>query len=292
MGAYLELAITIFFFSTFELVSKTTVGYIHPLQLNFLRFLFGGLILFPLAIPFFKRQRLTFKDFGRLLVLGILGVSISLSLLQYSITRISASTAAVLFCTNPLFVTFFAGPLLQEKSTKYHLGGLLAGLGGIILICLDGITTSSFDALGILLAVLSAITYAMYTVYSKVCLRSMPGSVINSISFVLGSLVLLPALAKLNLPLFTFPVKIMPQMLYLIIAATAVAYYFFLSALSKLPATIGSLVFLIKPALATFLAWLILKEPITLLQIAGIGLVTCSVLVIKQGAKQQKKRTE
>ncbi|GAE89080.1 permease [Acetivibrio straminisolvens JCM 21531] len=43
---YLFLMITVIFFSTYEVVSKTIIGRVNPFQINFLRFFIGGSLLF------------------------------------------------------------------------------------------------------------------------------------------------------------------------------------------------------------------------------------------------------
>lgn len=43
---YFNLLITLVFFSTFEVVSKTLVGKLDSFTINFIRFFIGGLILF------------------------------------------------------------------------------------------------------------------------------------------------------------------------------------------------------------------------------------------------------
>ncbi|WP_172674153.1 DMT family transporter [Syntrophomonas palmitatica] len=96
------LALTTILFSTFEVVSRLIAFDIEPLQVNFLRFIIGGLALLPLAIMDMRKQsiRLDGDDFKNLLWLGLLNVTFCLSIFQISIKYIPASAAAVIFCTN------------------------------------------------------------------------------------------------------------------------------------------------------------------------------------------------
>ena len=47
---YILLGITVLIFSTLEVVTSTLKDIINPLQLTFLRFLIGGIVLLPLVI--------------------------------------------------------------------------------------------------------------------------------------------------------------------------------------------------------------------------------------------------
>ena len=47
---YILLGITIFLFSTLEVVTSTLKGVIDPLQLTFLRFFIGGITLLPFVL--------------------------------------------------------------------------------------------------------------------------------------------------------------------------------------------------------------------------------------------------
>ena len=124
---FFYLAITIFFFSTYEVVSRTMVGAIDPIQLNFLRFFFGGLLLLPLALRDLKKRqlRLSLNDMLLLAMIGIFSVGLSMNLLQFGINLTKATQAAVIFSSNTLFVTLAASLLLRERLSLAKLGDRL-----------------------------------------------------------------------------------------------------------------------------------------------------------------------
>lgn len=57
---YVLLVLTIFMFSTLEVVTGTMKNLINPLQLTFLRFFIGGVVFLPPAIK--KREKVQAKD--------------------------------------------------------------------------------------------------------------------------------------------------------------------------------------------------------------------------------------
>ena len=81
---YVLLGITILFFSTLEVVTSTLKGIINPLQLTFLRFLIGGVVLLPIVIK--RKEKMQAKDLLFFLGLGILNILISMGSLQLAIS--------------------------------------------------------------------------------------------------------------------------------------------------------------------------------------------------------------
>lgn len=55
---YILLMLTILMFSTLEVVTSTIKNLINPLQLTFLRFFIGGVVMLPLVIKKEKRCKL------------------------------------------------------------------------------------------------------------------------------------------------------------------------------------------------------------------------------------------
>ncbi|AFK87266.1 MULTISPECIES: DMT family transporter [Thermoanaerobacterium] len=78
---YIYLIVTVLFFSTYEVVGRTLTGIINPLQINFIRFFIGGLILLPVAIKNIKSKNLhiALKDFWLLVLIGLTNVVFSMS---------------------------------------------------------------------------------------------------------------------------------------------------------------------------------------------------------------------
>lgn len=276
----LALAGTLILFSTYEIASKSIASIVPPLQINFWRFMAGGLILLPIAmiINYRAHRRLTGTDLLRLSRLGLVMIAISLPLLQVAIVYIPASAAAVLFCTNPLFAHLFSAIIDKEHLSKRTWTGLLISLGGIILIIISELMKlnfSGYSLLGISLAIGSALFWGLYIVLAKGEAEKVGGLTVNAITFIIGSLITLPLLIWLRVPRVTFDPQAWPEMLYLTLGITCGAFILFLYALQYVSANTGSLIFFIKPLLATFLAAWWLQEKISPLFLVG----TCIVII-------------
>jgi len=278
---YLFLLSTILLFSTYEVVSKTLVGKIDPFQINFIRFLIGGVLLS--AVLFFKGDfKIKFKDFLWVLAAGVINVVISMNLMQLSLYMdgAKASLSAVIFSSNPIFVSIFAMVWDKEKLSSGKIAGLLLGVAGIIVIFLNKLRFDNMNMLSPLFALFSAITYGLYTVIGRKLSVKIGSLKMNSYSFIMGSLVLLPILIIKGSPVITFDYSGIGQVLYLAVFVTGIAYLTYFKGLSILGAGKGSMVFFIKPVLASVLAIIFLKEGMSVFLVAGTALILSGIVLV------------
>ena len=224
------------------------------------------------------------------LLTGLLCVVVSMSFFQLAIMYAKASTVAIIFSANPVFTIPIAGFLLKEKATTAMRASLCVSLAGII--CILNPFSVSIDFTGILLVVLSAVTFSLYSVIGK--MRSEKyGSVANTcFTFLAGDLILFLLMLVSNLPVFErlnlgkglqilvgipFVAGINQGniliVIYLGIVVSGFGYLAYFMAMEKSSAGKASIAFFIKPALAPILALIILGEVIPLNTLAGIALI-------------------
>ncbi len=281
-------------FSTMEIALKGLSLSLAPLQLNFLRFALGGLVLLPFALKGLRgKPPLRSGDWGFLALAGFLNVVLAMSLYQVGVSRAPASVVAVVFSCNPLFVLPLAALALGEKVTGRKLASLALSLAGIGAIAWPAFTKAGgLDPAGIILTVLSAMLFAAYGVMGKAWGRRHGSLALTCLSFLLGALELLVLIGLSHFPPVATSLKTaglggfasipilgglslskLPIFLYIAVGITGWGYAFWFLGMEHTSAQTGSLVFLIKPALAPFLAWLILGEALGTTMALGMGLV-------------------
>ncbi len=272
----LYLIFTIFFFSTYEVVSKTLIDKVNPFQINFIRFFIGGVILlFFLIIK--KDLLISFKDMLSVAAIGILNVVLSMNIVQLAlyVPGSKASVSAVIFSSNPIFVCIFASFLDNEKLSVKKIIGLLIGIAGILTIFFEKMGFSDFKSP--VLALISAVLYGLYTVLGRKISVRIGSLKMNAYSFLIGSLALLPVLLIFKMPVLRFDYSGIWQVLYLSVFVTGIAYLTYFKGLSIAGAGKGSLVFFMKPVLASAIAVIFLREHVTLNLIAGTLLILCGI---------------
>ncbi|WP_151681716.1 DMT family transporter [Weizmannia acidilactici] len=296
---YLYIILSAVLFSTMEIAIKLVAGTFNPVQLNLLRFFIGAVILSPLAVQHMKKNnfKLTKENFMFFVVTGFLCVVISMTFYQLAIVYTKASTVAILFSCNPLFVIPLAHFLLKEQLTKRTLAALAISLAGILCIVNPLELQSPF---GITYALLSAVTFALYSVVGRKGSQQFncDGVILTCLSFFTGSietlvLVLVSKIGSVagwlrsfgldvfaNVPVFhDITWSTLPILIYIGIFVTGLGFAFYFLAMDETSASIASMVFFIKPALAPILALIFLKEPITPAIAAGIILIVAGSLL-------------
>ncbi|NLM45004.1 MAG: EamA family transporter [Clostridiales bacterium] len=276
LKGYIYLGITILIFSTLEVVSSSLKDLIHPLQLIFIRFLLGGLALLPWVIV--RKEKITKKDWLFFGALGILNTVVSMGSLQLAIYMGKASTAAILISSNPIFVVMFSYLILKECISKNNIICMILGIIGIILIIYKPDSTGD-TPLSLLLGVIASMTFGLYTVLGKNKAENISSITMISLSAIIGSIFTIPVLMFMRLPIFYFPKEGFFRIMYLGLVLSGFAYITFIEALKILSASKGSMVFFLKPAIATILTVVFLGESISLRIIFGMILVAAGIFI-------------
>ena len=284
---------TAFLFGTLEVsVKYSGIGF-DPIQLTFLRFLIGGLLLLPFSIADLKKRqyRLTLADLGYLLFLGITCVCLSMALLQISIKGINANLAAVIICTSPLFTMIFAHFVANDPFTRRKAVVLLLMLVGLLIVADPvKILSGAVSPLHLLYAVLSSLTFGLYTAYGKRRIAKIGGMTQNALSFLFGCAVLFVFMLCTGIPV-TEGIRpdTLPILLYLGIFVTGLGYYFYLKAIELAGPSMASIAFFLKPIIAPVLAYLVLGEPVTINLVIGIAFILAGSYINLSGSLNSQK---
>lgn len=294
---YLYIVITIILFTSYEVVLKFVAGQINSMQLTLCRFFIGFLILLPLAMQTLKKRgkQLDGKSLAYFALLGFMGIALSMPILHVAVQYAGSSVAAVLFSCNPVFVTFLAFCLLKEPIKPRHIAALFLEVAGTIAIINPFHTI--LNPLGIGLAILSTLLFSVYGVMGKRKCAEFGGSVVTCFSFLFGSMIILffillshiPALAQAlisnglsdfaNIPIVSgYTAQNIPYVLYVSAGVAGIGFCSYFLAMEHLPASIVSLVYFFKPALAPILSWLIHHEIIPSNMLIGIVLIVSGSL--------------
>lgn len=295
---YLYILLAAFFFSTMEVALKFIAGSFNPVQLTFSRFLIGGLVLLPFAVSKICRGSLRFQagDWRTFAFLGFLGMTVSMTLYQMGVAYTKASTAAILFSSNPVFVALLALLILREPIGKAQALALAFDILGVLVIVNPFGEELSFYGVGLVLA--GTVIFSLYSVLGKKSCRKYGGLTVTCMSFFFGSaeMILLAALSHIpaladglsaaGLEAFSripFLAGISPQtlpcFLYVGIGVTGLGFFCYFKAMEETSAATASLVFFLKPVLAPILAYFILREEISLQTVVGVALIFAGSMI-------------
>ena len=287
------VVLTAFLFGTMEVALKIGSAGLDALQMTFLRFLIGGLMLLPMGIKE-KREHtgeVSRGDYGWLVLVGIMGIPVSMLCFQLGVERCNASTAASLICLNPIFTMLIAHFFTSEKMDRIKWVAFVIGLFAAFFLIRPWDVQEGNTAAGMILMLIASVTFAIYTVMGKRTIGRLGTFFQTSYSFIAGSLILMVITIALGRPVIEGVVENWIVVLYAGIFVTGLGYMFYFMAIKASDATTGSVAFYIKPAIAPVLAVLILHESIYWNTVVGIILlIFASFLTFWDTKKKQQEQ--
>jgi len=170
--AYTLLILTTLFWSGNFIVGKAASTFeIPPFSLNFYRWLFAGLILFPFTIKeILKKKNYIFSNIGFFIILGITSITIFNSTVYYSLYYMQVISGVLMISTIPVWIMFISFILGIEQTNKFQIFGVILSLLGVLFIItksdLNVIKNLAFNRGDLIMAV-GMIAWALYSALLK-----------------------------------------------------------------------------------------------------------------------------
>ena len=170
--AYFILILTTIFWSGNFIVGKAASTYdIPPFSLNFYRWFFAGLILFPFTIKeLISKKEYILENIGFFTILGITSITIFNSIVYYSLYYTQVISGILMISTIPVWIIFISSILNIEKTNIFQIIGVIFSLTGVIFIItkadLEIIKNLDFNK-GDLSMVVAMFSWAVYSALLK-----------------------------------------------------------------------------------------------------------------------------
>ena len=134
--AYLFLTLAALFWSGNFIVGKAASTFeIPPFSLNFYRWFFAFLILFPFTYKeVINKKDYVFENLGLFIILGITSITIFNSIVYYSLYYTQVISGILMISTIPVWILFFASFLKIEKTNLFQILGVILSLTGVLFI--------------------------------------------------------------------------------------------------------------------------------------------------------------
>lgn len=279
---------TVFWAINFSLVKFALVE-LPPLAFNGLRMLLAAGLMLALVPVLGYSLNFQRHHLGRLIILGLLGNTSYQLCFIFGIARTTADNAALILATVPAWVALIGTLAGTEKITSGGWLGVLLSLAGIILIVLGGShhtqlqfggTTLPGDAL-----ILGAtLCWSLYTLASRRLLRDYSPVAVTSFTTAVG---IIPLVILAIPPLFQLEWRSVSltawgSLIFSGVFSIALAYFFWNFGVSRLGSARTSLYSNLTPPLALLVAWLLLGETLTLLQLGGGLLALAGVALARR----------
>ena len=210
-----------------------------------------------------RREWLQIVGFG---VLWFGAYNVALNTAEQSL---DAGTTAMIVNIGPILIALGAGVFLREGIPKWLAIGAGVAFLGVVLIGLGTGASEIGDGVGVILALVAAVTYAAGVLLQKPTLKRLPNAQVTWLGCAIGFVVCLPFSGDLLRDLADAPAHGILGMLYLGAIPTALAFSTWAYALSRMPAGQLGVSTYIVPPLAIVMGVLIFQEVPAVLAVVG-----------------------
>lgn len=264
------------------------------MSLAFLRFALASLLLAPFfftEVNKVKRSsfggRIDKEDLPKLIAIGVLVISLNISLFFEGIKRTTAIDASILSLSIPMLSVLLGWWFLKEKVRLINLSGIAMGFIGAIVIVglpqmINGETPLSVT-IGNILIILSSVSWVIGTIISKNVLAKYSSLTITGVAFLVGTVsFIIPATIEyIQNPSWINQVTMLGilGLAYMTLLSSISAYFLFEWGLSKTSVIAADLFQYIEPFAATTLAIGILNEKISIPFLVGAALIAVGVYI-------------
>lgn len=282
---YIALLIAHLIWGANFVVAKITLEEFPPSSLALFRFAFASLLLAPFFFGHHKGVKIEKKDFPKLILVGILMITLNITFFFEGIKRTTAINASVLTLVIPSISVLLGWIMLKEKIYLLNLLGILLGLiGAVVVIGLPEILLGNFSPevmLGNILIILACLVWVLGAVFSKELLKKYSSLTVTAVIFMVGTITfIIPALKEyLSDPSWPQQVTFLGflGLLYMTFLSSVSAYFLFEWGLFKLGVIKADLLQYIEPFVASILAIFILGETLSPTFLAGTLLIGVGV---------------
>lgn len=267
--------------------SKYILSSIPVLIILMIRFTCAGFILLPLHWLTPARQyrvkdyflKLKGRDWifigAQALSAGILFNCLMLTGLHYT----DANVAGIITSVLPAIIALLSWIILGEKISAQKIICILIATTGLIVIAYDQLKEigASHSFFGDFIVLLSLLPEAAYYILSKLYTNKLPVFLTSALLNLINAILLLPVVLYLHWD----PSSVTTQnwfILLIISLSSGLFYVFWFMGAQRVDGVLASLSTAVMPVATVILAWMILHEALTPLQLTGMGLVILSVI--------------
>ncbi|MCY4571380.1 MAG: EamA family transporter [Gemmatimonadetes bacterium] len=272
-------------------VVKAALSEIGPLAFNALRFPCAAVAVWVMVRATGRRVMPPRKDWGVVLLLGIVGHVIFQICFIFGLDRTLTGNAALLLSTSPVWVLVISFTMGRERFNPAILIGVLATLTGMVILITGGPEQLGGARIGDFLVLGAAISWAAYTVLGRRltkrrgALQMTAWTLWAGLPFVV--LVGTPDLVRTDWSAVSLQAWI--GVVYAGVFAIGLAYLLWYRGVRIIGQNRTAVYQNLVPVVALVSAWLWLAETPTLQQLAGAGVILTGVVIARRSRGRRRR---
>ena len=233
-----------------------------------------------------KATRSEIKD---LIIFGVIGIAAVTSFYFFALKYLYVSVALIIEFTAPIWIVLYL-KFIKKKSVPPTMWlGIVFAFSGLLLISQIW-SGSSLHPLGVLVAFLDALALALYFIFADRLSQTR-----SSLSLITWGMSVAAIFFAVILPWWNFPFEFLTNtyslqgelstfsapgwalILWIVVIGTVIPYLLTVTAIRELSASTSSVIGMIEPIFAGVIAWWLLNEAFTAIQLVGCAVVLIGI---------------
>ncbi|WP_151733581.1 DMT family transporter ['Paenibacillus yunnanensis' Narsing Rao et al. 2020] len=267
-------------------LSKIALSYAPPLLFAGIRTVIGGLLLVAVALP--RRGKLQFaKLWPVYLSSALLSIVLYYGFQTVGLRYLPSGLFSAIVFLQPVLLGIFAWIWLGESMYALKLFGLLLGFAGVAALSIGGLTGSLSPA-GVGLALASALSWALGTVYTKRNAQRVDMLWLTAMQILIGGVILLGAGSAVERwSDITWSPAFIANTLFIALFVIALGWMIYFKLINEGEAgKVGAFTFLI-PLVSIGSSVVLLGEHITPNLVVGMLLIVFSIVLVNVNIGRQ-----
>ena len=281
--ANLGALLTVAFWGTSFISSKVLLESAHltPIEVYIYRFAIAYLLL--LCVTFRKIFADNWKDEVQLLLCGVCAGSLYYILENYALGHTTTGNVSLLTSISPLLTTALMALVMRKKVSSGVVIGSVIAFVGVGLVIFGNDASLEINPLGDLLALSSAMSWAIYSIAVKRMIPIYSSLFITRKLFFYGVVTALPLLFLEKAP-FHFTVlftttEYLLNLIFLVVFCTIVGYLIWNYTMKVLgPVTANNYLYM-QPLMTMIAAYIVFGEKISVMGYIGCGMVIGGLII-------------
>lgn len=262
-------------------IYKYALQFSPPVLFSGIRSIIAGLFLTLILIPQWKRIKWK-ENWSVYVISSIFNVILFYGVQSIGLQYLPAGLYSVIVYLQPVIVVILAWAILHEPLNRIKIIGVLLGFLGVVMVSIDGIS-GKIAPIGFVFALITAIGWAIGTIYVKVKSHVVHGVWLVALHNVIGGFcMLIYGLRVEDFQSIEWNLPFIVCLFYGAIFGVALAFALYYNLMSKGEAgKVSSFTFLV-PLIAVLLGTIFLDEPFTLTLFMGMVLILVSIYLINK----------
>lgn len=237
------------------------------------------------------RLHLSRRDWRFLLAMAALGIALNQLTFIGGMARTTVAHTGLIVALGPVMVLAIAVVIGLEPLTVGKLTGMLIAFAGVGILTTEKAGQGSGGHwVGDLIMLASMVVFAIYTVLMKEVARDFDGLTLNTLTFGLGAIMMLPfcthAVVKTQWALIDL--KAWSGLAFLVLFGSVISYLLFAYVMTELAASRAAAFNYLQPVIASGLGIWVLSERLTSKVLIGGALILVGVYLTERERGEEK----